>query len=249
MSVSTNGHVEITKGAMTVAAALKMIDDVPEPKSKGMVMHFRTATHGEVCPENCHPFPVSEKPELLYSLHAETDMTIAHNGVITRVSNYGTTVAKKGELPNKSDTQLFIRDYIAPMKELATTPAFQRLIQWATTSKFAIHTFETIYPIGEFSTHEGCLYSNDVYTAPAAYVATTTYNSGYTPNELELIRTMNQCSLCEGYTKTVYVPEQGITLCEDCSQYIKEQSNERFVQIMSALRSKTSSQWFGYGYD
>jgi len=60
-------EVTINKGFMCIEElfdALKTID----AKNKNIVFHFRYATHGEILPENCHPFPVTENEKELRQL-------------------------------------------------------------------------------------------------------------------------------------------------------------------------------------
>ena len=99
-----NGKVIVRKGFMKVKHFLKALDQESVTDADTVVMHFRIATAGSVSPKNCHPFPVTGELKELRGLRVETDLAMAHNGVLSFESD------KKSDL---SDTMTFVRDVLS----------------------------------------------------------------------------------------------------------------------------------------
>jgi len=68
-------------------------------KGRECVVHFRMQTHGHVDTTNCHPYEV---------LHGDYPLFMMHNGVLHTDNE---------EDPSKSDTYLYIKNYLRPMLE------------------------------------------------------------------------------------------------------------------------------------
>lgn len=95
--------VHIRKGFMNWGEFKKAL----KPYKAGMdkypfVMHFRIATHGGTNPAMTHPFPLSANTERLKATSIDTNVGIAHNGIISMCSG-----AK-----SLSDTAEFIKKYL-----------------------------------------------------------------------------------------------------------------------------------------
>lgn len=76
--------------------------------TSNMLIHFRIATHGEVCKDNCHPFKLNNR------------MALVHNGII---SGYGS------KTDNVSDTRDFIDKVIGKISyKQWYNPAFRELV-------------------------------------------------------------------------------------------------------------------------
>ena len=71
--------------------------DFREVMDKDVLIHFRLATHGSKCIENCHPFEVGD------------GCVMAHNGIL---SDY-----TYGEKNDRSDSRVFAEDIITPLIE------------------------------------------------------------------------------------------------------------------------------------
>lgn len=100
------GKVHIVKGFMDYKgfmAAFKKYDAEFGFKQRGVLIHFRIATHGGVNVGCCHPFPISSNEKQLKKSKTISDYAVIHNGIIFL------TADKKSPL---SDTMLFIRDYL-----------------------------------------------------------------------------------------------------------------------------------------
>uniref|UniRef100_A0A6M3XTY1 Glutamine amidotransferase type-2 domain-containing protein n=1 Tax=viral metagenome TaxID=1070528 RepID=A0A6M3XTY1_9ZZZZ len=70
-----------------------------------------------------------------------------------------------------TDTQVFIRDFLAPLKPVLMTKPFIRMIVNWVGSKFAILTQDNFWLLGDFHEHAGCWFSNKSYVK----TITTTY--------------------------------------------------------------------------
>lgn len=97
----TSSLVEIHKGFMDADSFIDFAKSAVSPEDIA-AYHFRITTAGGTSPQNCHPFPVSEHVDDLKALHVNTRFAVVHNGILGK---------GKGKL---SDTQLYIRDRLAP---------------------------------------------------------------------------------------------------------------------------------------
>jgi glutamine phosphoribosylpyrophosphate amidotransferase len=191
-------EVTINKGFMCIEElfdALKTID----AKNKNIVFHFRYATHGEILPENCHPFPVTENEKELRQLEISCDAGIAHNGVISFCSD------KKSRL---SDSQIFIKDYLSKLSNSLENPALHELIVQWTESKFVIMTNDKVYLLGDFIKDKGIFYSN----------------TSYKRREYSKIKSFLQCECCGKFIteKDPIFYKYDFVLCEYCSNFFDE---------------------------
>jgi predicted glutamine amidotransferase len=78
------------KGLMTYEAFDNFLNHLKETidvEKTAMVFHFRITSKGETCPEQCHPFPVSSKPNWknVKRLNGESEVVFAHNGTMTHL--------------------------------------------------------------------------------------------------------------------------------------------------------------------
>ena len=107
---NASGTVYIKKGFMSFKSFWKKLREVREIYGDDIpyVMHFRISTQAGVKPDCTHPFPLSKSMKDLRMLEAETDIGVAHNGIISLTSDYG----YKKEI-TYSDTMKFITDYLA----------------------------------------------------------------------------------------------------------------------------------------
>ena len=109
------------------------------PTEEACIIHFRIATHGSVCLDNCHPF-------------TDYGVSFAHNGVLNILPYKG-----------KTDSETAFRRYFLPVirmfglysKELAE--AVHRIIG---SSKFAFIQDGNLRTFGHFEELDGCYYSN-----------------------------------------------------------------------------------------
>jgi hypothetical protein len=168
-----NGKVRIEKGFMKYKDFITAFDKMTQrldPTATPIVMHFRITTHGGTCPENCHPFPITDNIGALKKLKTSADIGIAHNGIIPIEPRKGI-----------SDTMEYTATQLAPLKK--ALPRFYEnqhamlMVKNAIGSKMAFLTKEGgIYTIGDFIEDGGILYSNSSYKYDSRAYA---YNYGY----------------------------------------------------------------------
>lgn len=162
------GTVHVEKGFMklkSLKAALKRLEKSIDITNTPLTLHFRITTHGETSPENCHPFPVTEKLPLLQMRKSKTPLAVAHNGIID------IKPSKKGI----SDTMEYIISQLAPLyqlkKDFYKHEAGKKLIYNFIRSKMAfLDATGRIETVGDFITgDDGLLYSNNSYKARTIY--------------------------------------------------------------------------------
>ena len=184
---ATGGSVHIEKGFMALGdlkAALNRLEKTIDVASTPVILHFRIATHGQTSPENCHPFPVTEKLPLLQMAKTKTSLAVAHNGIIDI----------KPSKKDISDTMEYILSQLAPLyqltKDFYKQPAGKKLIYNAIKSKMVfLDGTGRIETVGDFITDkDGMLYSNASYKARTVY-----YN----------------WDIWEDYSLQLYEPEHG----------------------------------------
>ena len=159
-----NGKVQIVKGFMTwesFISAFREYDEKYKFKDRGLLIHFRIATHGSTNPGNCHPFPISSNPKHLKKPKFISNYACVHNGIISL------TASEKSEL---SDTGLFVKDYltkIASNKGWFYNQKNIELIYELISSKMAIlnSNGEIIATKGFHQGDDGNFYSNNSYKA------------------------------------------------------------------------------------
>lgn len=100
------------KGFMTFDAfwdALCEYDKRYNLKDRGVLLHFRIATHGSHDATMTHPFPVQSDEGALKKIEYVSEFAAIHNGIITLTS----AEATKSKV--LSDTAVFVRDYLYPL--------------------------------------------------------------------------------------------------------------------------------------
>ena len=84
-----NNKVIIVKGFMTLYDFLKRMSSIKNEINildTTMVFHFRISTSGNIDKGNCHPYPVSLDTNKLRLVNCETNLAVAHNGIIHNLS-------------------------------------------------------------------------------------------------------------------------------------------------------------------
>lgn len=147
-----NDHIVIKKGFMKFDDFYSALTKIPDVVNKDVVMHFRIATHGTVCPENTHPFPVTRNINSLRKLDARVRYAIAHNGII---SGYDATKNKH----NLSDTMMFVKTLEHAMND---TNAVKETLR-VTYGRFILLTPTSTILSGEWVFNNGIMFSNSSY--------------------------------------------------------------------------------------
>lgn len=212
-----DNKVQIVKGFMEwdefISAAekynvLETLDEV--------VFHFRIASQGLICPENCHPFPViMENPEDILALNVKTDIGLVHNGTLWCVED------------DKffSDTQLFVLDYL---QDLPREYLFdERVIQLLNLSddKFVLMYPDSTFFSGHFTKDDDWFFSNKSYekikpktTVVGSwdqYLASADETEDSDPEIIELDHE-ETCDFCQDSIKSV-VYFNDFLLCTVCA--------------------------------
>ena len=158
-----DGEVHISKGYMNFEEGyrvLKELDRRINLKERGLVIHFRIATSGNVDMGACHPFAISNSDKTLRTLELTTDIGVAHNGIISAY------IPPKNSI--LSDTQLFIKDYLYNIKEeipnFLTNSNILFSIEKVVGSKLAFLDGEgNVTTVGKFISEDNYLFSNETY--------------------------------------------------------------------------------------
>ena len=95
--------VEVHKGFMKFDD-LRTFVNTNVTQFDAVAYHFRITTAGGTSPGNCHPFPVSSDVNALKALDYTARFVLMHNGIL----------GKGDEKAGLSDTQLYVRDKLAP---------------------------------------------------------------------------------------------------------------------------------------
>jgi len=152
-----DGEVQIYKGFMSFKKFWRAFRRFELDKSVPVVFHFRIATSAGINRPCTHPFPVSDDYKSLRSLTCTTDLAIAHNGVLTNVKPTNSL----------SDTMVFIKDYLAQVKdELLQSETVRVAIEKFTVgSKFAVMSGsgELLMLGAGWIQEKGLYFSNDTF--------------------------------------------------------------------------------------
>ena len=155
-----NGKVIIKKGYMNFNDfynELISIDKKIYLKNRGLVIHFRIATSGLVDKGNCHPHPLSDSINDLSNTYIETNLGVAHNGVITFYNRKDDTL---------NDTQLFVKNDLFELysldKKFYLNPIFQSMIERLINgSRFVFLNGQgQIFKIGKWYRKDNYYFSN-----------------------------------------------------------------------------------------
>jgi predicted glutamine amidotransferase len=225
------GRVYISKGFMHFRDFKRAVKAAPISKRTEALLHFRIATHGQIIPNNCHPFPLSPNVPELEALDVITDVAIAHNGIVSGMASS----------PQLSDTMLFIRDYLAPLGAAHVTDTLLHgIIGQAASSKLAIMSATGISTIGKFEESKGWRYSNDSYLSKETYykamgygalnefdhvdygLYSESYDSPYGTTS-EATTSDGWCDTCGGFIDMDYYDPLTTNWCETCLEGAKFQ--------------------------
>lgn len=158
---SDGNTVHIAKGFMrlkNLRRYLQRLERDIDILDTTLIMHFRIATDGSICPANTHPFPLSASLPDLRSVRTSCDIGVAHNGIIPI----------KPRDKEISDTMEYIASQLVLIREIS--PDFYRheaaikLIERNTDSKWVFLLPDGgFYTAGNFIKDNGMWYSNYSY--------------------------------------------------------------------------------------
>jgi hypothetical protein len=144
--------VNIIKGTLSIDGIYKVCDKIP--KNAEAAYHFRFATHGQVCAENCHPFPLSGKLDALRRTAGVFDTGLVHNGVISGFGYRNSSTL--------SDTMNFIKYVERASQKIYTYDRLKKFIK-DEYGKFIVFTPGWTYTYGTFVKDGDLEYSNTGY--------------------------------------------------------------------------------------
>ena len=162
-----NGRIVISKGFMTIEEFIEDIQKVPNTLKKDIAIHFRLATHGNISPGNCHPFPITDKILHLRQTKHICRTAIMHNGIVPDLTHPDKTL---------SDTMCAVK-IISECGE--HSPPAQTILS---TGKFLVMDKIETRLYGYFVEDSGIYYSNTRYKPDVNYSS----DPGYDDIEQEL---------------------------------------------------------------
>lgn len=137
---------------------------------RNVVMHFRITTHGGSIAANTHPFPVTGSYKAMRELEWESNLGMAHNGIIGCVDLH---IDIKKE--NVSDTMVFIKRVVSPIASKSNIMKSKQLLNaiWlASGSKLAfLDGAGRLKVLGDFIFEDGVYYSNSTYKHERQYIS------------------------------------------------------------------------------
>lgn len=174
-----SGRVYIRKGFMEYNEFRKAVKPFIGRIDIPMVFHFRIATHGGVNAGMCQPFPLSKRDKSLKALTTNSDIGIAHNGIIPMTMDARAI----------SDTALFIKRYATRILSDGVDDIALDIIENCIDSKMCIlEKNGKAHILGRgWSTNNGVWYSNDSYKtryykksySPKTYTSVYNYDYGF----------------------------------------------------------------------
>lgn len=157
-----NYGVQIVKGFMDFESFITAFHKYNTEygfKNRGVLIHFRIATHGKVNGSCCHPFPISSNEKHLKKIKFISPYAAIHNGIITLTADKDRCI---------SDTMSFIKEYLSKIssnKGWFYNPKNIELIYELIDSKMAIlnGNGDIVATEGFSQGKDGNFYSNDSY--------------------------------------------------------------------------------------
>lgn len=155
---------------------------------------------------------------------------------------YYSSVYKAGLAAKFSDTQIFIRDFLSPLRPLLLEGKGLELIHQFITGRFAFLTAKGIMTAGSFSESNGRLYSNDSYKPRVTTTTTTQAHQGsWQRRQQEVHPTVRAGSnglgcfiKCDGCQEWVHKKDthevEDMTFCNSCKTALDKVKQEDMKQ-------------------
>lgn len=164
------------------------------------VLHFRIATAGQINAGCCHPFPITDNVKLMQQRKLTCTQAVVHNGILGA-----------GE-KKLSDTMVFIRDELYPLKDNLSDPSVQDLIATSTEgSRLCIvdAAQDLCILTGSWTTVDGVHYSNKSYKYQFGY---DLLPCDYTIND----NNWRFCPSCQGFDYKLISKYHRLYECKNC---------------------------------
>jgi hypothetical protein len=172
-----------------------------------VIYHFRIKTHGDKCPENTHPFPMTDSSEGLRALHTECDLAMAHNGQFKWAKT--DTVL--------SDTQMAIKDMLCKFTfdDIKNKSVNKMLHMLFDKDKVCfLHKSGKFTLFGSWVVMDGCMFSNESFV-PIWDMTGLTQDANDEAEPME--HGLNCCFFCGDKSKrTKLRPEYDVLVCDNC---------------------------------
>lgn len=155
--------VYIRKGFMNFDTFYEDLNEMNQKENLfecSVIFHFRISTSGNISPQTCHPYPVSENILDLQRKKKICKLGVCHNGTIG--------IFREG-LDGLNDTQLFIQNVLSVYfkankifyQNNQNLDTIYRISNLNSNSKFAfLDSKGNIKTIGQFSDYQGYRFSN-----------------------------------------------------------------------------------------
>ena len=227
-----NGKVIIDKGYMEYKHFIKHYKKLCAKynnfENKSLVMHFRIGTAGANSQENTHPYPITTNKDILHKRYYETDLGMAHNGII---SQYNPPQEDK----TINDTQNFIIKYVAPLyknyKDFYKNTYIMDGLEDITSSKLAfLDKYDNIYLVGDFvSDTDGIKYSNSNYLPYTKYYTSNYYGTNYKDRYYDYYKYYDEYKHCDDYLHDNYLYD------DDDDLYLPAKKDTDFVDDLKKI--------------
>ena len=159
MHYDRHGQVHYAKGFMDVETLIKYWRHSTSSKYPRAI-HCRIATSGKVSKGCCHPFPITDDLDIMLQPQGiSTTGCLIHNGVFSRYT------PKEGMLSRYSDTMVFTKKVIYPLREVLNNSGIDELMSDMTSKVLVFLPNYEVHRYGrwEFDKEGGFYASNDTY--------------------------------------------------------------------------------------
>ena len=213
--------VHIEKGFMNweeFEAAYKRLLDICDIDSLPLGLHFRIATHGDVKPGCCHPFPIAGSAAHMRKTSQTADIGFMHNGMLRGLVTSSAV----------SDSMAYAKTVINPLTALtrnllASKSALQVIDNTRQDCRFLLmDSCGNVETLGRWIAEDGILFSNTSYRKstysgywefPEATQTTLFDDAFFSPSDYS-IPDYGQDSICESCECLTDCKEEGFICFE-----------------------------------
>lgn len=217
--IKTPKGIRIEKGFFSFNEFYQGLTKKKNLKKNNVAMHFRITTHGATCAKNCHPFIISKKLKTIRRLRGVYDGAIMHNGIL-----YSIDVPRNSDV---SDTAIYTRDVVAPLKTLSggaitqSNNALEVLRATSQDNRLLLFDRAGVAMTGNWDYNNGCYYSNDSYKHDYSWYYNwnnPSYLASCSSDTAEEARDDDEGAI----VKAITLPYEACNFCpnaEECKQY------------------------------
>ncbi len=202
-----DGKVIIRKGMSNPLELQKKLNEITDSKVDDytVIYHFRIKTHGDKCPENTHPFPMSNDEEKLRATEVACEFAMAHNGQFKWAKND----------TKLSDTQMAIKELLHAftfddVRNAGVNGLLEMLFD--KDKVCFLHKSGKYTLFGSWVMVDGCMFSNDSFI-PMWNMTGLTHSIEDEPEHQE--HGIDCCFFC-GDKRSTMRAQHGVSLCDRC---------------------------------